>query len=98
MGTRDGVEAVNLALPHVSLSTTEADGGAQKATDPANQATDLATQQTDPAKDGDSPERRGEGRPPLGHTRAAAHQIGGAVGRAAHRALRRQRRGSTGRP
>ena len=47
MGTRDGVEAVNLALPHVSLSTTEADGRAQKATDPANQATDPATQPAD---------------------------------------------------
>ena len=64
MGTRDGVEVVTLALPRVSLSTTEADGQAQKATDPANQATDLATQatdpatqQTDPAKDVDSPER-----------------------------------------
>ena len=36
VGTGDGVEAVTLALPRVSLSTTEADGGAQKATDPAN--------------------------------------------------------------
>ena len=57
MGTGDGVEAVTLAFPRVSLSTTEADGGAQKATDPANQATDPSTQQMDPAKDGDSPER-----------------------------------------
>ena len=44
VGTGDGVEAVTLALPRVSLSTTEADRGAQKATDPANQATDSATQ------------------------------------------------------
>ena len=43
VGTGDGVEAVTLALPRVSLSTTKADEGAQKA--------------TDPAKDGDSPER-----------------------------------------
>jgi len=50
VGTGDGVEAVTLALPRVSLSTTEADGGAQK-------ATDSATQQMDPAKDGDSPVR-----------------------------------------
>ena len=47
MGTGDGVEAVTLALPRVSLSTTEADGRAQKATDPANQATDPATQHAD---------------------------------------------------
>ena len=71
MGTGDGVEAVTLALPRVSLSTTDADGRAQKATDPVYRATDPATQQTDPSKDGDSPER---------HPSAPLRRCAGGVG------------------